>query len=195
MGNSAYTLPRGTVCDSCNQYFARKVERPVLESPIFRHIRAGLQIPNKRGRLPIWLLKDGINRPNYRMMGRFLTKLGLEIIAFRVLHVDGWNDEIVDKQELDELRNFARFNIGADWPFTVRTLHPANEIFDDGDQNYHLFHEFDILLTKRFEYYLVLSLFGVEFVTNLGGRVLDGYQEWLEENQYASPLYAGNNDQ
>jgi len=39
------------------------------------------------------------------------------------------------------------------------------------------------------EVFLVLSLFGVEVVQNLGGRVLDGYRAWLEQNEYVSPLY------
>jgi len=192
MGNTNHVLPLGAVCDGCNQYFARKVERPVLESPILRLIRASIDVPNKRGRVPSWEPGDGILKPGYRLMGRFLGKVGLEVLSFKTLGVEGWNHEIVEKIGLDELRNYARFNIGADWPFTSRSLHPVNAQFTEGDQTYHLLHEFDILFTKRSEAFLVLSLFGVELVLNLGGRSLEGYQEWLEENAYASPLYATN---
>ena len=34
-GNTDHVLPVGVVCDACNQYFARKVERQILESPMF----------------------------------------------------------------------------------------------------------------------------------------------------------------
>ncbi len=126
-------------------------------------------------------------------MGRFLAKVGLEVLVFKVLGVSEWNDEIVENSQLDELRGFARFSAGEDWPFTVRTLHPVNAMFAEGEENYHLLHEFDILLTENSEAFLVVSLFGVEFTINLGGRELDGYRKWLEENQYASPLYAQKN--
>jgi hypothetical protein len=58
----------------------------------------------------------------------------------------------------------------------------------DRGERYQLLHEFDILYTQRLELFLVLSLFGVELVQNLGGRVLDGYRGWLKQNKYASPL-------
>jgi hypothetical protein len=32
LGNTTLTLPPGVVCDKCNHYFARKIEKPLLES-------------------------------------------------------------------------------------------------------------------------------------------------------------------
>lgn len=189
MGNVEHVLPIGVVCDGCNQYFARKVERPLLESPMFRLLRKDMSIPNKRGRMPVWLPVDGTDRPDYRQMGRFLAKVGLEVLAFKTLSVPGWNDELVEHRALDELRRFARYNEGSDWPFTVRTLHPVNAIFEDGEQIFELLHEFDILLTRSSETYLVVSIFGVEMVINLGGRENDGFRKWLKENNWASPMY------
>jgi hypothetical protein len=122
-------------------------------------------------------------------MGRFLAKIGLEVLAFKTLSVPSWNEELVDHPALDELRQFARYNNGADWPFTVRTLHPVNAVFRDGKEHFELLHEFDILYTRTSEAYLVVSLFGVELVLNLGGRENDGFRRWLEENDWASPLY------
>lgn len=52
LGNTKLTLPRGTVCDSCNNYFATHVEAPVLASKEFSYLRFHQEIPNKRGRLP-----------------------------------------------------------------------------------------------------------------------------------------------
>lgn len=190
LGNVEYVLPVGAVCDGCNEYFARKVERPILESPTFRLLRADMEVPNKRGRIPVWQSEDGIHRPDYRQMGRFLAKIGLEVLAFKTLSVPGWNDELVDQPALDELRRFSRYNEGPDWPFTVRTLHPVNTIFEDGNQSFELLHEFDILLTSSSEVYLAVSIFGVEMVINLGGRENDGFRRWLEENKWVSPLYA-----
>lgn len=193
MGNVDHVLPLGAVCDSCNQYFARKIERPLLDSPLFRQVRARMEVPNKRGRVPRWAKEDGSARPDYRLMGRFLAKVGLEVLVLKVLGIPEWNDEIVGNTQLDELRSFARFNVGDNWPFAVRTLHPVSAVFTEGEVDYHLLHEFDILLTENSEAYLALSLFGVEFTINLGGRELGGYRQWLEENRFASPLYAEKN--
>jgi hypothetical protein len=157
---------------------------------MFRFLRANMTVPNKRGRLPAWLPGDGTARPDYRQMGRFLAKVGLEVLAFKTLSVPGWNEELVEQTALDELRRFARYNEGVDWPFTVRTLHPVNATFEDGGQHFELLHEFDILVTRSSDAYLAISIFGVEFVLNLGGRENDGFRQWLEENNWASPLYA-----
>jgi hypothetical protein len=45
-------LPAGVVCDKCNNYFARKVEEPILGHPSMRNLRAWYQVPNKRGKYP-----------------------------------------------------------------------------------------------------------------------------------------------
>ena len=193
LGSPDHVLPVGAVCDSCNQYFSRKVERQVLESPMFRHIRAGMEVLSKRGRVPGWEPADGIGRPALRQMSRFLAKVGLEVLAHKTLNVPSWNEELVNCRGLDNLRRFARYNEGADWPFTTRTLYPINAVFRDGDQYFELLNEFDILYTRSSEAYLVIALFGVEFVLNLGGRENDGYRQWLEAHDWASPLYVGNN--
>lgn len=193
LGNAEHTLPAGAVCDRCNQYFARKVERQLLESPIFRHLRANMEIPSKKGRIPAWLPTDGIDRPTYRQMGRFLSKVGLEVLAFKTLSVHNWNQEIVDQPALDELRNFARYNKGPDWQFTARTLYPVNAVFEDKGEHFELLHEFDILVTNSLEMYLVIAIFGVEFVMNLGGRDNSGFHRWLEKHNWASPLYVAKN--
>jgi len=152
-----------------------------------------MEVPNKRGRIPVWLPENGIEKPTYRQMGRFLAKVGLEVLAFKTLSVHGWNDELVNQSALDDLRRFARYNEGPDWPFTVRTLYPVNAIFADGNSYFKLLHEFDVLLTKSSETYLVIAIFGVEMVINLGGRENDGFRQWLEDHDWISPLYASRN--
>lgn len=51
-GNTQHILPRGWVCDSCNNYFARKIEKPFLDSDYAKSIRFQMNIPNKRGKIP-----------------------------------------------------------------------------------------------------------------------------------------------
>ena len=51
LGNKEHCLPKGIVCDSCNNYFASKVEKIVLEKPYFKNVRYRNFICSKKGRL------------------------------------------------------------------------------------------------------------------------------------------------
>ncbi|MGA2762950.1 MAG: HNH endonuclease [Spirochaetia bacterium] len=50
--NRTHVLPAGVVCDKCNNYFSREVEKPFLESAPVRRLRFEQAIPNKHGRVP-----------------------------------------------------------------------------------------------------------------------------------------------
>lgn len=52
LGNKTATLPKGVVCDGCNNYFARKVEKPFLESTEIKTLRFREAIPSKKGVVP-----------------------------------------------------------------------------------------------------------------------------------------------
>jgi len=189
LGNKSSILLPGIVCDSCNNYLAREVEKPILDSPMFRFLRYDRSIPNKRGRIPSFKDDELPLLPDYRTMARLLGKIGLETLALRVLTVPEWNDEIVNKTELDELRSFVRYNKGKTWPFIYRTIYPVNAVFEEELTHYEIFHEFNLLYTDWHELFIVAIIFGVEFALNLGGPEIDGYIKWLEQNDYQSPLY------
>ena len=52
LGNTEHILPKGVVCDKCNNYFARKIEKKVLEYSSFQLDRFHMSIPSKKGRVP-----------------------------------------------------------------------------------------------------------------------------------------------
>ena len=52
LGNETHTLPPGIVCDECNNYFARKVEKPFFDTPYITQLRFHEVLRNKRGRVP-----------------------------------------------------------------------------------------------------------------------------------------------
>jgi hypothetical protein len=52
LGNSEHVLPAGVVCDVCNNYFARKIEGPLLQTSYVRTSRSLMWVPNKRGYVP-----------------------------------------------------------------------------------------------------------------------------------------------
>jgi hypothetical protein len=53
LGNTEHILPQGIVCDSCNNYFAGKIEKPLLETDYFLYARFEQFIPSKKGRIPL----------------------------------------------------------------------------------------------------------------------------------------------
>jgi hypothetical protein len=52
IGSKGRTLPPGVVCDTCNNYFARKVEQPLLGHHSMRNLRGWHRVANKRGKSP-----------------------------------------------------------------------------------------------------------------------------------------------
>lgn len=50
-GNSEHVLEPGVVCDGCNNYLAREVEKPILDCLYFKERRFNAVVPNKRGRV------------------------------------------------------------------------------------------------------------------------------------------------
>ena len=92
--------------------------------------------------------------------------------------------------KLDELRTHVRRgDIHCTWPVARRQVYAADRRFFDGPDVYEVLHEYQILGTADGEYYVVVAIFGEEFVLNLGGPELSGYNKWVERNGGASPLY------
>lgn len=51
LGNKEHILPKGYVCDNCNNYFAVKIEGQLLRQKYFENLRYRNRIYNKKGRL------------------------------------------------------------------------------------------------------------------------------------------------
>ncbi len=52
LGNTTRVLPKGMVCDKCNNYLSRKIEQPFFEQEEIKLLRFYEGIPNKRGKVP-----------------------------------------------------------------------------------------------------------------------------------------------
>lgn len=52
LGNKEHVMPRGSVCDDCNNYFSLKIEKPSLETNFFSQLRFRNLIESKKGRIP-----------------------------------------------------------------------------------------------------------------------------------------------
>jgi hypothetical protein len=238
LGNVDHVLPRGWVCDTCNNYFAREVEKPFLDSLYGRSSRFEMSVANKRGRVPSvfglhpqsrtrievardpetnrlclspaegedesrWIASVQANShgtlyvpfapiPDSDLRtSRFIGKVALEVLAYRCIQIPGWNDEIVDKADLDELRRYVRSGSAKSvWPVSIRRIYAADFLFQDKANGAHeMLHEWTILWQPGSECYAVIAIFGVEYAINLGGPELDGYNTWLKAHGDRSPLY------
>jgi hypothetical protein len=234
LGNIEHVLPPGVVCDRCNNYFARKVEGPLLETPWFRHVRSRQWVTNKRGFVPpmsgvvpgarmganVWL--DGpklvlggrnekelfqletailsgrassvyipiVEAIDERLMSRFLAKVAIEILAHRLIAVEGWEEPLIDDAQLDPLRRYARIGDRPSlWPFSRRRIHGEEDCQVEVEGGFQVLHEFTLLYSEKRELYGVLCLFGEEFAINFGGPEISGYSTWLSEHRGRSPLY------
>jgi len=52
LGCKKHILPVGIVCDKCNNYFARKIEKPFMDEYSITHLRFAEGIENKKGTIP-----------------------------------------------------------------------------------------------------------------------------------------------
>jgi len=52
LGNKKAILPRGIVCDSCNNYFARKIEQELLNIPFYKSLRSRYGVESKKRKIP-----------------------------------------------------------------------------------------------------------------------------------------------
>jgi hypothetical protein len=237
LGYVDHVLPRGWVCDRCNNYISRKVEKPFLDTLYAKSTRFEMRVPSKRGRIPpgigfhaqsrtrVALVYDEagticvgadegedetrwvssilageegtlyIPSPrspdNDYVTARFIAKVALEVLAKQCAEINGWNDEVVEKLELDEIRNYVRRGVpNLVWPVNIRNLYDKVFLFEDGDDpSYQVLHEWIILSTQPGEFFVVVAIFGIEYSINLGGPEIEGYQQWLQANAHASPLY------
>jgi hypothetical protein len=125
------------------------------------------------------------------LLSRFLAKVALEVLTNRVYEYQGWEEQVIDFKDLDEIREYARYGKGIKyWPFHERIIYNENHLWEDAGQT---MHEFDLLYTDAQELYSIVCIFGTEYTINLGSPQMDGYEKWLANNNNQSPLYTGKN--
>jgi len=249
IGNISHVLAKGIVCDKCNNYFATKIEKELLNQPYFISVRQRNIIKSKKGHLvpdkillphpnggwiDAWfdfdeegtmsiifrnedldkmkLITEGlinnlmipiIPEPEYpsKIMSRFLAKCAFEYLMLRV------NDirfaEVLHEEQFSPIKRYARFGEGGYWPYSQRRIYGEGDFFEDKsiEEPYEILHEMDLLVIHinppatineeiiiYGEIYFVLVIMGIEYVINIGGPEIEGYYEWLKENNNKSPV-------
>jgi hypothetical protein len=92
------------VCDRCNNYFARKVEGPLLNSPEIANLRARQRVENKRGVIP----------PLLGITPQILAEVELAVgdSSLRVRHA---RDETRFVAMLQQRKSFSAYFISSRW--------------------------------------------------------------------------------
>ena len=134
-------------------------------------------------------------------ISKFIGKIALEALAKRVSKAQNWQDNFVENDGLDELRNFVRYGKGYPiWPYYIRRIYGENKISYDKDLNkiIETLNEYDFLIpdnpsiNKEYHQinnlYFVMAIMGIEYTINLTNGGLDRYINWLSENQNKSIL-------
>lgn len=237
LGNKSHVLKNGIVCDKCNNYFATKIEKEVLEQPYFKNLRHRNLIFTKKNKLPsqkaflihekkqsdieitksqsnvlevnvenkdfFQLLYEGkinklyvpiITLPENQniYISRFIGKIALEALAERVKQVDNWNEDFVNHEGLDELRDYVRFGKGRFWPYKIRKIYEEDSNIkvneEDSENLIQTIHEYDFLYIENKYLHFICIIMGIEYVINIGDRPLFKYDEWLKSNNDKSPL-------
>jgi hypothetical protein len=130
--------------------------------------------------------------PPEKLMSRFLAKMALESHWLR-FYPDSLN-RLIDEPHYDRIRNWARRGDNYDdWPFSSRRIYPEETLMRHPDTYawVQAGFGFDLLLTERRETYFIFGLYGQEFAINVGGPSKKGYEEWLTQNNFGSPLVEG----
>lgn len=146
---------------------------------------------------------SGIPELTYEL-ARFIGMIALEALAHRCKDVDGWNDELVENESFDELRNYVRRGRpGFIWPVNIRRIYPADFEFATAESSsFQVLHEFDFLCLQSKEgqgqieeIFAIIAIFGIEYVIDLCAPEIEIYLAWLDANGHRSYLYSKDGEQ
>ena len=134
-------------------------------------------------------------------VSKFLGLIALEAFAQRVSSIENWQEDFIENNSLDELRNFVRYGKGyAIWPYHIRRIDSENQINYCKESNSfsEKLNEYDFLIPDISSFdneihqvdnlYFVLGIMGIEYTINLTNAGLNRYISWLSENNSKSIL-------
>ena len=163
-----------------------------------------VKIINKNGGKGIMITACTLS-PEYpsQIMSRFLAKCAYEYFLYSMgeSNYDLCIQEFLaeDSDQLQSIREYARFGKGACWQYHQRRIYSEGTLFMDAEHNspYELLHEMKLFatdvqhldggLTEVILYY-ILAIGGIEYAICLNSPDISGYQRWLEEHDFHSPL-------
>ena len=129
--------------------------------------------------------------PPKREMSRFLAKIALETVAETFSSEAMGTEELVDSPFFDNVRNHARFGTNyQEWPYSQRRIYPEETLMRHPDTNEWVQAGFGFcwFMNQYRETLCAFVFYGTEFVINVGGPSIKGYEEWLQLHNNISPM-------
>lgn len=140
------------------------------------------------------LLPMSGEKPSDNITSRLLAKIAMEGITERVMHKEGGIEYVINENQFNPLREHARYGRPRVWSFYERRIYqPDSKYMLQNGKPVQTKWEYDFLATDKSELYFSIAIFGLELTINIGGNSIDGFKNWLKQNNYASPLYSGKN--
>lgn len=146
-----------------------------------------------------------ISSPEYpnQIASRFLAKCAYEYFLYSMgksnynLCIQEFLAE--DSDQLHSIREYARYGKGTYWQYHQRRIYSEGTLFMDIKYSfpYELLHEMTLLATDvryleggftEMALYYILAIGGIEYAICLNDPDISGYQRWLEEHDFHSPL-------
>lgn len=134
-------------------------------------------------------------------VSKFLGLIALEALAQRVSSIENWQEDFIENNSLDELRNFVRYGKGyAMWPYHIRRIDGENQVkfYKESNKFLEKLNEYDFLILGTSSLgnemhqvdnlYFILGIMGIEYTINLTNAGLNGYFTWLSDNNNRSIL-------
>ena len=148
---------------------------------------------------------------NNYILSRFLAKCAFEYLAF--ILVNGEKSvyiseaiEFLQEKQFDDIRKYARYGEGTKfWKYSQRRIYDEDAKFIDKSESnsnpYKIIHEMCLFVDEstisksndRFyaELYFVLVIMGIEYVINVSDDEVQGYENWLKNNNNVCPTKRG----
>lgn len=159
-----------------------EAERKSDTAALREAIAGGLESPL------LFAMEDG---PMPAEMSRFLCKMALETVAELFCRSPAHMDLFIDEPYFDNIREFARYGTKfEEWPFSRRRVFPHDTLMRHPETGEWVQAGFGcgLFMNKRRETLFAFCFYGVEFVVNVGGPSIAGYEEWLADHNGISPL-------
>ena len=129
--------------------------------------------------------------PPKHEMSRFLCKMALETVAETISGSSEGTEMIVDSEFYDHIRTYARYGSNfKDWPYSQRRIFPPDTLMRHPKTQEWVQAGFGCgwFMNKRRETLFFFGFYGTEFVINVGGPSIRGYEEWLIDHGNISPM-------
>ncbi|GFO78581.1 HNH endonuclease [Lactococcus lactis] len=173
-----------------------------LESHIFYIPKSNPEIPESKANfLIIPQYSQEIDFKNINQVAKFIAKIAVESLALRFSKTEESYNYFLNNPDFNSIINYVRFGTPQNWKVHIRRIYESSKKWsDERGENFQIVHESDFLFVddqikpKDDEYFyeelfFVVVLWGIEFAINMYGPKIDGYINWLKDNDYKSPLY------